>query len=95
MALERLERAKISIGETQVDIEAIGESEEQKSKLLDELTRRTPAGVTSKIDISAPRPVITPFTLRFVIDADGPRFDACAADTERARMRIVAAATAA
>ena len=36
LALERLEHAKISIGETQVDIEAIGESEEQKSKLLDE-----------------------------------------------------------
>ena len=35
LALERLERSKISIGETQVEIEAIGESEAQKSKILD------------------------------------------------------------
>ena len=95
LALERLERAKISIGETQVDIEAIGESEEQKSKLLDELTRRTPAGVTSKIDISAPRPVITPFTLRFRITTTGASFDACSADSPQAAAQILAAAKAA
>jgi len=95
LALERLERAKISIGETQVDIEAIGESEEQKSKLLDELTRRTPADVTSKIDISAPRPVITPFTLRFRITATGASFDACSADSPQAAAQILAAAKAA
>jgi len=69
LALERLEHSKISIGETQVTIEAIGESDAQKSKLLEELTRRTPADITSKIGISAPRPVITPFTLRFRITA--------------------------
>ena len=95
LALERLERAKISIGETQVDIEAIGESEEQKSKLLDELTRRTPADVTSKIDISAPRPVITPFTLRFRITTTGASFDACSADSPQAAAQILAAAKAA
>ncbi len=49
----------------------------------------------SQLDISSPRPVITPFTLRFVIDAAGARFDACSADTDRARDRIVAAAVAA
>jgi len=95
LALERLERAKISIGEAQVDIEAIGESEEQKSKLLEELTRRTPADVTSKIDISAPRPVITPFTLRFRITATGASFDACSADSPQAAAQILAAAKAA
>ena len=95
LALERLERAKISIEETQVDIEAIGESEEQKSKLLEELTRRTPADVTSKIDISAPRPVITPFTLRFRITATGASFDACSADSPQAAAQILAAAKAA
>ena len=95
LALERLERAKISIGETQVDIEAIGESEEQKSKLLEELTRRTPANITSKIEISAPRPVITPFTLRFRIAADGASFDACSADSPQAAAQILAAAKAA
>ena len=95
LALERLERSKISIGETQVEIEAIGESEAQKSKLLEELTRRTPADITSKIGISAPRPVITPFTLRFRITADGASFDACSADSPEAAVQILAAAKAA
>ncbi|MDC1339161.1 OmpA family protein [Planktomarina temperata] len=95
LALERLERSKISIGETQVEIEAIGESEAQKSKLLEELTRRTPADITSKIDISAPRPVITPFTLRFRITADGASFDACSANSPEAAVQILAAAKAA
>ena len=95
LALERLEHSKISIGETQVTIEAIGESDAQKSKLLEELTRRTPADITSKIDISAPRPVITPFTLRFRITADGASFDACSADSPEAAVQILAAAKAA
>ena len=95
LALERLERSKISIGETQVEIEAIGESEAQKSKILEELTRRTPANITSQIDISAPRPVITPFTLRFRITADGASFDACSVDSPQAAAQILAAAKAA
>ena len=95
LALERLEHSKISIGETQVTIEAIGESEAQKSKLLEELNRRTPADITSKIGISAPRPVITPFTLRFRITADGASFDACSADSPEAAVQILAAAKAA
>ncbi|MDC0652589.1 OmpA family protein [Planktomarina temperata] len=95
LALERLEHSKISIGETQVTIEAIGESDAQKSKLLGELTRRTPADISSKIGISAPRPVITPFTLRFRITADGASFDACSADSPKAAVQILAAAKAA
>ena len=47
------------------------------------------------LDISAPRPVLTPFTLRFVKDEAGARFDACAADSEAARDRILKAALAA
>jgi OOP family OmpA-OmpF porin len=59
------------------------------------LLRRAPEGVELALDISAPRPVITPFTLRFVIDETGARFDACSADTEEARARIIEAAQAA
>jgi OOP family OmpA-OmpF porin len=39
--------------------------------------------------------VITPFTLRFLIDETGARFDACSADTEEAKAVILAAAKAA
>jgi len=38
--------------------------------------------------------VITPFTLRYLSDANGGRFDACSADTEASLARILAVATA-
>jgi OOP family OmpA-OmpF porin len=94
-ALALLPRSKITVDATTVRITAIAASEAQKRSFETSLSVDQPEGVRVSYEISAPRPVITPFTLRFVIDADGPRFDACAADTERARMRIVAAATAA
>jgi OOP family OmpA-OmpF porin len=92
LALERLERSKISVGEDLVKIVAIGDSPKQKSKLIEELTRRTPEGIKSDISISAPRPVITPFTLRFRITPDGAWFDACSADSSKAAKRILNAA---
>tara|TARA_B100000780_G_scaffold86764_1_gene59657 strand:+ start:1087 stop:2976 length:1890 start_codon:yes stop_codon:yes gene_type:complete len=95
LALSRLELSKISIRENQVDIEAIGETTEQKAKFLEELTRRTPTDIKSEIFISAPRPVITPFTLRFRISDGGALFDACSADTPQAAARILSAAKAA
>ena len=39
--------------------------------------------------------MLTPFTLRFVKDAEGARFDACAADSEAASAAILKAALAA
>ena len=89
--LARLPRSKISIAPGKVAATAIGDSPENKRALEATLTRRVPAGLLFDLDISAPRPVIAPFTLRFVIDGDGARFDACAADTERSRDRILAA----
>ena len=44
------------------------------------------------LDVSAPRPVITPFTLRLVKDETSTRFDACSADTDATRDRILEAA---
>jgi OOP family OmpA-OmpF porin len=84
-----LERSKISVGEDLVKIVAIGDSPKQKSKLFEELTRRTPEGIKSDISISAPRPVITPFTLRFRITPDGAWFDACSADSAKAAKLIL------
>ena len=93
--LEMLPRAKVSIAPGRVAVEAIADSPEEKAQIEATLNRRRPAEVRLAASISAPRPVITPFTLRFLIDAQGPRFDACSADTERARNRILAAARAA
>lgn len=87
-----LPRAKISVSSGRVDVTAIADSPIAKAMMEKTIRRNTPNGVEVTLDISAPRPVITPFTLRFEKDAAGARFDACSADTESARRTIVDAA---
>lgn len=91
-ALSRLPRSKLSVDAGLVRITAISDSAEEKAELEAELTRTAPPGLRIALDISAPRPVITPFTLRFLINENGTRFDACSAETDAARDRIVNAA---
>ncbi|WP_299045245.1 OmpA family protein [uncultured Tateyamaria sp.] len=91
-AMERLPRAKVSVLAGRVSITAITDSAEEKNQLETQLNRAAPPGLRVALDIAAPRPVITPFTLRLVKDEAGTRFDACSADTEAARTRIVNAA---
>lgn len=90
--LSDLPRSKVSVEAGHVSIKAMSESPEARSRLQTTLTRRKPDDLRLALDISAPRPVISPFTLRFIIDADGARFDACSADTETTRARILKAA---
>tara|TARA_R110002111_G_scaffold27095_3_gene58333 strand:+ start:1507 stop:3690 length:2184 start_codon:yes stop_codon:yes gene_type:complete len=90
-ALERLPRSKISVSADLVAVTAISGSTSEKRRLESDLARALPAGIKADIDISAPRPVLTPFTLRFVKDEGGARFDACSADTIKARDRILSA----
>jgi OOP family OmpA-OmpF porin len=92
-AFEMLPRSKISISDNRVEIMAISTSASEKRAFDAQLISATPKGLITVIDVSAPRPVITPFTLRYVKDAQGQRFDACAADTEAAKDQILAAAT--
>jgi OOP family OmpA-OmpF porin len=94
-ALAKLPRSKISITPSRVTITAITSSGAERARLEAELSRAAPPGLRLTLELSAPRPVITPFTLRFLIDANGARFDACSADTEGGRTRILAAAVAA
>ncbi|MFC4667833.1 OmpA family protein [Seohaeicola nanhaiensis] len=94
-ALAKLPRSKVSVDAGRVSITAIAESAEARRKLEAELRKATPPGLRVSLKISAPRPVITPFTLRYILDESGGRFDACSADTEDARERILAAAQAA
>lgn len=94
-SLRMLPRSKISIAADRVAITAIAMSEDEKRRFETELARAKPDGLTIEMDISAPRPVLTPFTLRFLQDENGLHFDACAADSERARDRIISAAVAA
>ncbi len=94
-ALKLLPRSKISVAADKVEITAIAASAAEKRLFEAELERSRPTGIEVTINISAPRPVLTPFTLRFVKDAAGARFDACSADSDRARNRIIAAGAAA
>ncbi|MBY6002663.1 OmpA family protein [Salipiger bermudensis] len=88
-----LPRSKVSVSADGVAIKAMTESETDRRRLLSNLERRAPEGLELALDLSAPRPVITPFTLRFLIDEEGgARFDACSADTEASRDAILAAA---
>ncbi|RVT82260.1 OmpA family protein [Rhodobacteraceae bacterium CCMM004] len=94
-ALGDLERSKISIAADRVSIKTMAESEAEKRAWETRLARAAPDGVELGLDIAAPRPVITPFTLRFVIDGDGARFDACSAATETGKRAILASASGA
>jgi len=91
-ALSRLPRAKISASPGLVRITAIADSQDEKERLEQELTRAAPPSLRIGLSISAPRPVITPFTLRYLISTEGGQFDACSAQDEAARDRIIAAA---
>ena len=91
-ALKDLPRSKVSVTAGRVSITAMTDSAEAKQEIEDTLTRAAPPGIQLVVAISAPRPVITPFTLRFVLDENGARFDACSADTEASADRILAAA---
>lgn len=94
-ALGELDRSKISIAARRVTITAISDSEEEKAALERSLDRRVPEGLRTIVTISAPRPVVSPFSLRFVIDRDGARFDDCTADNTETAQRILDAARAA
>ncbi|CUH75512.1 OmpA family protein [Tropicibacter naphthalenivorans] len=91
-ALKDLPRSKISVTADSVAIKAMTESEQVRVRLESALMRRKPEDMDLTLDISAPRPVISPFTLRFIIDETGPHFDACSADTPEGRERILKAA---
>ena len=94
-ALDMLTKSKISVNADRVIVDAIADSPEEKRQLEVALARNTPDGVRLAIDIRAPRPVISPYTSRFILDEDGARFDACAVDTEEALREIMISASAA
>ncbi|NRA98634.1 MAG: OmpA family protein [Rhodobacteraceae bacterium] len=95
IVLKELDSAKVSVMPGMVSVTATADSAERKIEVEKYLRGRTPDGVEVSLDISAPRQVIAPFTLRFVMDADGARFDACSADSPQTQARIFEAARAA
>ncbi|UWR23066.1 OmpA family protein [Sulfitobacter sp. S190] len=95
-SIEKLPRAKVSVRPDRVAITAITDSSAAKAALERTLTRTAPSTLALELNISAPRPVITPFTTRFQITEEGvASFDACSADTDAAAAQIVNTAKAA
>ncbi|ETX28013.1 OmpA family protein [Roseivivax isoporae] len=94
-ALEDLPRSKVSVDADSVAVKAMADSVEDRRRVSNALERASPGSLAVSLDISAPRPVISPFALRFVKDGEGARFDACSADSEESRQRIIEAARAA
>lgn len=92
-ALSELERTKISVTASRVSVNAIADSAEEKRQMETSLARNAPEGVAMAVAITAPRPVISPYTTRFLLDDEGARFVACAVDSPQAERRILAAAT--
>lgn len=94
-ALADLPRSKISASARKVEITAITDSRAARATTEARLNVAAPASLRLVLDITAPRPVISPFTLRAVLDDQGLRFDACTAATPEGRDAIIAAARAA
>lgn len=89
------DQAKITVAPGRVQVTALAADRAAQGQLEQALRRAAPGGVTVDLDISAPRPVIAPYILRFALDADGARFDACSAPDADGRTRIMEAARAA
>lgn len=94
-ALRALPRAKVSVTEGRVEVEAVSRSPDERDAYLSVLESNVPDGIVVVLDISAPRPVITPFSLRFVRTEARARLEDCSADSEADQDQIVAAARAA
>ncbi|SEW38984.1 OmpA-OmpF porin, OOP family [Cognatiyoonia koreensis] len=92
-ALDELPRSKISVTSRRVSVKAISDSADEKRRLETRLARNTPENVAIALEITAPRPVISPFLTRFTLDDEGARFITCAVDTAEAERKIVWAAT--
>lgn len=91
-ALDKVDRSKISVDANRVEVTAMADSASDKRSLETDLARTLPEGVRLALSISAPRPVLTPFSLRYNLQGERGHFDACAADTEEARGVILSAA---
>jgi OOP family OmpA-OmpF porin len=91
-SLALLQRAKISVTEDVVVVSAVTESQEERTRVEQTLLEEQPEGVRLEMNISAPRPVISPFTIRFELEEGVATLDGCSADTQITKQKIIRAA---
>jgi OmpA-OmpF porin, OOP family len=94
--LADLPRAKVAIAPATLAVTAVTEDETALAALTRRIETDAPEDVALALDLSAPRPVIAPYSLAFRLAPDGTAtLVACSAETEEARDTILAAARAA
>jgi OmpA-OmpF porin, OOP family len=89
--LARLPVAQVSVTAGRIEVQALVESPEARQRLETELRESAPRDQVVMLELEAPRPVIAPFVFRFVLDEGGARLEACSADSEPDRDRILRA----
>ncbi|MFK5996868.1 MAG: OmpA family protein [Rhodobacterales bacterium] len=89
--LKQVPRSKISITPELVKVTAVSDTPEQQQNLQKSLAMGKPKSLKLVLDVSAPRPVITPFLFRLKIVDGQAALDACSADTNFARGKIIRA----
>ena len=90
--LAQLPRAKISVTPGKVSVIAVADSDPERAALEARLRGAAPDGVSLTLDISAPRPVLSPFAFDFRLGDGVGRLAACSADSQEAADAILAAA---
>ena len=88
-AAKETEIAKITIAAGSVKVESIADSSEEKRRLQLSLGRATPKGIALLLEISVPRPVISPFVFRAIKLEKGFRLEACSALNDEVQDKIL------
>ena len=89
--LKQVPRSKISVIPKRVKVTAVSDTPEEQQSLQKSLAKNKPEILKLILDISAPRPVITPFLFRLkVLDGQGV-LEACSTDTSFAGAKITRA----
>ncbi|WP_209426042.1 OmpA family protein [Pararhodobacter sp. SW119] len=89
--LTALPVAQVSVTAGRIEVQALVASDAARQQLESELRAAAPRGQVVILDLEAPRPILSPYTFRFVLDEDGTRLEACAADNDDDRDRILSA----
>lgn len=82
---------RISVTAGRIEVEALVDSPEMRTRLERQLREIAPQGQVLVLDLHAPRPVAAPFLLRLDFEQGALRLGACSADTEAAQARILTA----
>ncbi len=89
--LKQVPRSKISVTPKRVEVTAVSDTPEQQQSLQKSLAKNKPDVLKLILDISAPRPVITPFLFRLKVLGGQGVLEACSADTAFAGAKITRA----